>query len=78
MVREVFGWICFAIAGVCAVGVFIISARTRNPQELEDPRSVFEKDYEHHQKLLKNPLFRRFLFAGIVFGIAGFVLIMME
>lgn len=75
MVREVFGWICFGISGIFAIGIFIISAKTRGPNELQDPRSVFELDYEHHRQLSRSPLFNRFLAAGILFGIAGFILL---
>ena len=73
--KEVFGWFFIGLSVLCITRVFAISAMIRRSDSLYDPRSVFEREHEHHSKLAKNPEFILLVFLGLVFVFTGIYLI---
>ena len=71
---EVIGWVFLVVAAICSLGVFGISAGTRQP-DMDDRRPVWERDYEHHSRLAGNPRFALLVFGGLAFGLLGMYLI---
>jgi hypothetical protein len=75
MDRETIGWIFIGLSIVCGIRVLLISASTRSPHHMYDPRSVFEREYEHQERLAKNPTHGRLVFLGLLFGLIGMYLV---
>ena len=75
MRREMIGWVFIGLSIVCGIRVFLISASTRNPRDMYDPRPVFEREQEHQTRLTMNPTYRQLAFLGLLFGLIGMYLV---
>jgi hypothetical protein len=73
-IREILGWIICGVGSLCALKFMAAAARHRPPLEF-DNRSVFESEYDHHQRVAKDPQAQFYLWIGLALLFLGMYLI---
>jgi hypothetical protein len=69
--RELLGWICCGISGICLIGIFVI--QMRNPPDMNKPLAL--REMEADIKVVGNPVGCLLVLLGCGFGFLGMWLI---
>jgi len=74
--REALSVVCLIVTALCAIGVSRIAGKADRPQlDIDDGKSIFEREYERNQQVASNPWSAVLIIVGLASAALGMYLL---